>query len=85
MYEKGSKPKPDPSVLPIIEECRRVTNVMPGGKVPLPILHMNNIYLFFTFFTPASDTFTLLAMYICTFGSKVSDTSVEMWIKADLC
>jgi len=32
LYEKGSKPKPDPSVLPIIEECRRVTNILPGGK-----------------------------------------------------
>ncbi|KAJ8426025.1 hypothetical protein Cgig2_015847 [Carnegiea gigantea] len=32
IYEKGSKPKPDPSVLPIIEESRRVTNVVPGGK-----------------------------------------------------
>ncbi|XP_042491006.1 peroxisomal fatty acid beta-oxidation multifunctional protein AIM1-like [Macadamia integrifolia] len=32
IYEKGSKPKPDPSVLPIIEESRRLTNVMPGGK-----------------------------------------------------
>lgn len=32
-YEKGSKPKPDPSVLPIIEECRRLSNIMPGGKV----------------------------------------------------
>lgn len=32
LYEKGSKPKPDPSVLPIIEECRRVTNLLPGGK-----------------------------------------------------
>lgn len=32
IYEKGSKPKPDPSVLPIIEECRRITNIMPGGK-----------------------------------------------------
>ncbi|KAH9800751.1 peroxisomal fatty acid beta-oxidation multifunctional protein AIM1 [Citrus sinensis] len=31
-YEKGSKPKPDPSVLPIIEECRRLSNIMPGGK-----------------------------------------------------
>ncbi|GFP94740.1 peroxisomal fatty acid beta-oxidation multifunctional protein aim1 [Phtheirospermum japonicum] len=31
-YEKGSKPKPDPSVLPIIEESRRLTNIMPGGK-----------------------------------------------------
>ncbi|KAJ0030110.1 hypothetical protein Pint_13204 [Pistacia integerrima] len=32
IHEKGSKPRPDPSVLPIIEECRRLTNIMPGGK-----------------------------------------------------
>ncbi|KAG7988925.1 hypothetical protein I3843_03G212500 [Carya illinoinensis] len=32
IYEKGSKPKPDPSVLPVIEESRRLTNIMPGGK-----------------------------------------------------
>ncbi|GAV78427.1 ECH domain-containing protein/3HCDH domain-containing protein/3HCDH_N domain-containing protein [Cephalotus follicularis] len=32
VYEKGSKPKPDPSVLPIIDESRRLTNIMPGGK-----------------------------------------------------
>ncbi|XP_012846457.1 PREDICTED: peroxisomal fatty acid beta-oxidation multifunctional protein AIM1-like isoform X4 [Erythranthe guttata] len=32
VYEKGSKPKPDSSVLPVIEESRRLTNVMPGGK-----------------------------------------------------
>lgn len=33
IYEKGSKPRPDPSVLPMIEESRRITNIMPGGKV----------------------------------------------------
>lgn len=33
IYKKGEKPKPDPSVLPIIEESRRLTNIMPGGKV----------------------------------------------------
>uniref|UniRef100_A0A2P2MG33 Uncharacterized protein n=1 Tax=Rhizophora mucronata TaxID=61149 RepID=A0A2P2MG33_RHIMU len=32
MYEKAGKPRPDPSVLPIIEESRRLTNVMPNGK-----------------------------------------------------
>ncbi|CAO2841917.1 unnamed protein product [Amaranthus hypochondriacus] len=32
LYEKGSKPKPDLSVLTIIEESRRLTNIMPGGK-----------------------------------------------------
>ncbi|KAK9697687.1 hypothetical protein RND81_08G054200 [Saponaria officinalis] len=31
-YEKASKPKPDLSIVPIIEESRRMTNVMPGGK-----------------------------------------------------
>ncbi|URE19983.1 Peroxisomal fatty acid beta-oxidation multifunctional [Musa troglodytarum] len=32
IYEKGQKPKPDPSVEAIIEESRRLSNVMPGGK-----------------------------------------------------
>ncbi|XP_024959235.1 peroxisomal fatty acid beta-oxidation multifunctional protein AIM1-like isoform X1 [Cynara cardunculus var. scolymus] len=32
VYEKGSKPKPDPLVLPIIEESRRLANLMPQGK-----------------------------------------------------
>lgn len=35
IYEKGSKPKPDPSVLPIIEESRRICNLTPNGKVLL--------------------------------------------------
>ena len=32
IYEKGSKPKHDFSVLPIIEESRRLSKIMPGGK-----------------------------------------------------
>ncbi|KAJ6797149.1 peroxisomal fatty acid beta-oxidation multifunctional protein [Iris pallida] len=32
LYEKGSKPKPDPSVQAVIEESRRRTSIMPGGK-----------------------------------------------------
>ncbi|QCD92089.1 enoyl-CoA hydratase/3-hydroxyacyl-CoA dehydrogenase [Vigna unguiculata] len=32
IYEKGSKPKPDPSIQPIIEESRRICNIMPNGK-----------------------------------------------------
>ncbi|KAM3221484.1 hypothetical protein P3L10_020754 [Capsicum annuum] len=32
IYEKGRKPRPDFTVLPIIEESRRLTNIMPGGK-----------------------------------------------------
>ncbi|KAK7314460.1 hypothetical protein VNO77_32984 [Canavalia gladiata] len=32
IYEKGSRPKPDLSILPIIEESRRLSNIMPGGK-----------------------------------------------------
>lgn len=33
IYEKGSKPKPDPSVLPIVEESRQRTKITPHGKV----------------------------------------------------
>ncbi|KAF8034350.1 hypothetical protein BT93_C0600 [Corymbia citriodora subsp. variegata] len=36
IYEKGHKPVPDPSVQPIIEESRRIANIMPGGK-PLSV------------------------------------------------
>ncbi|KAH7682469.1 enoyl-CoA hydratase/3-hydroxyacyl-CoA dehydrogenase protein [Dioscorea alata] len=32
IHEKGSKPKPDPTVLPIINESRRRANIMPNGK-----------------------------------------------------
>ncbi|KAI9119211.1 hypothetical protein K1719_009886 [Acacia pycnantha] len=32
IYEKGSKPKPDLSVLPIIEDSIRLCNIMPSGK-----------------------------------------------------
>ncbi|XP_020972773.1 peroxisomal fatty acid beta-oxidation multifunctional protein AIM1-like [Arachis ipaensis] len=32
IYEKGSKPKLDLSILPIVEESRRFANIMPGGK-----------------------------------------------------
>ncbi|KAI3839340.1 hypothetical protein MKW92_041913, partial [Papaver armeniacum] len=31
-YEKGCKPKPDLTVLPIIKESIKLTNLMPGGK-----------------------------------------------------
>ncbi|CAH2077630.1 unnamed protein product [Thlaspi arvense] len=32
IYEKGSKPKPDLQVLSVVEESRKLTNIMPGGK-----------------------------------------------------
>ncbi|KAK8595592.1 hypothetical protein V6N12_064110 [Hibiscus sabdariffa] len=32
IHKKGSKPIPDPSVLPIVDESRKLMNIMPGGK-----------------------------------------------------
>ncbi|XP_031380091.1 peroxisomal fatty acid beta-oxidation multifunctional protein AIM1 [Punica granatum] len=32
IYEKGNRPRPDPSILPLVEESRRLTNIRPGGK-----------------------------------------------------
>uniref|UniRef100_A0A7N0T4X7 3-hydroxyacyl-CoA dehydrogenase n=1 Tax=Kalanchoe fedtschenkoi TaxID=63787 RepID=A0A7N0T4X7_KALFE len=31
-YKKGGKPQPDLSVLPIIQECQKITKLMPDGK-----------------------------------------------------
>ncbi|KAK4761916.1 hypothetical protein SAY87_029800 [Trapa incisa] len=36
IYEKGSRPRPDPSILPIVEESRRLANIMPHGE-PLSV------------------------------------------------
>ncbi|KAK1264582.1 Peroxisomal fatty acid beta-oxidation multifunctional protein [Acorus gramineus] len=46
MYEKGSKPKPDPSVQPIIQECIRLTNIMHGRKVNLSDQEILEMVLF---------------------------------------
>ncbi|KAM0832750.1 hypothetical protein ACQ4PT_064698 [Festuca glaucescens] len=32
IYEKGAKPKPDPTIQPVIDEYRRRAKTMPGGK-----------------------------------------------------
>jgi hypothetical protein len=37
IYEKGGKPKPDPSVQRVIEEYRKHAKTMPGGKVLLSL------------------------------------------------
>lgn len=37
IYEKGGKPKPDPSVQHVIEEYRKGAKAMPGGKVFLSL------------------------------------------------
>lgn len=51
IHEKGSKPKPDPTVLPIINESRRRANIMPNGKVSFVCycIKFNGFHLFSTF------------------------------------
>ncbi|CAI9758987.1 unnamed protein product [Fraxinus pennsylvanica] len=46
IYEKGSKPKPDPLVLPIVEESRRLTNIMPSGK-PITVTDQEIVEMIF--------------------------------------
>ena len=48
IYEKGSKPKPDPSVLPITEDSKRIANIIPDEeKVKSHILGFHNhLHLF---------------------------------------
>ena len=48
IYEKGSKPKPDPFVLPITEDSKRIANIIPDEeKVKSHILGFHNhLHLF---------------------------------------
>ncbi|CAG7884642.1 unnamed protein product [Brassica rapa] len=47
IYQKGRKPKPDPSVLSVVEESRRLTNIMPGGKVRKKRCYQTQVVLLF--------------------------------------
>ncbi|CAK9172766.1 unnamed protein product [Ilex paraguariensis] len=46
VYQKGSKPQPDFSVLPIVEESRRLTKIMPGGK-PISVTDQDIVEMIF--------------------------------------
>ncbi|XP_078438762.1 enoyl-CoA hydratase/isomerase family [Wolffia australiana] len=46
IYDKGSRPRPDPSVRSVIEESIRRTNIMPGGK-PISITDQDILEMIF--------------------------------------
>ncbi|XP_031103578.1 peroxisomal fatty acid beta-oxidation multifunctional protein-like isoform X2 [Ipomoea triloba] len=46
LYVKGKKPEPDTSVLQIVEESRRFTKVMPGGK-PISVTDQDILEMMF--------------------------------------
>ncbi|KDO42228.1 hypothetical protein CISIN_1g004726mg [Citrus sinensis] len=73
-YEKGSKPKPDPSVLPIIEECRRLSNIMPGGKVPISVTEKEIVEMIL--FPVVNESCRVLEEGIVVRASDLDDASV---------
>ncbi|KDO42231.1 hypothetical protein CISIN_1g004726mg [Citrus sinensis] len=72
-YEKGSKPKPDPSVLPIIEECRRLSNIMPGGK-PISVTEKEIVEMIL--FPVVNESCRVLEEGIVVRASDLDDASV---------
>ncbi|ERM98618.1 peroxisomal fatty acid beta-oxidation multifunctional protein [Amborella trichopoda] len=73
LYEKGSKPKADPNVLPIIEESRRQVNILPGGK---PIMVSDREILEMIFFPVVNEACRVLSEGIVVRASDLDISSV---------
>nr|QTI57558.1 cinnamoyl-CoA hydratase-dehydrogenase [Hedychium coronarium] len=73
IYEKGQKPKPDPSVQTIIEESSRLANVMPGGK---PITVSDQEVLEMIFFPVVNEACRVMAEGVVVRASDLDIASV---------
>ncbi|XVE54254.1 hypothetical protein DITRI_Ditri03aG0065500 [Diplodiscus trichospermus] len=73
IYEKGSRPKPDPSVLPIVEECRQLMKIMPGGK---PISVTDKEILEMVFFPVVNEACRVLDEGVVARASDLDVASV---------
>ncbi|XP_050218114.1 peroxisomal fatty acid beta-oxidation multifunctional protein AIM1 [Mercurialis annua] len=73
IYEKGSKPKPDHSVLPIIEASQRLTNIMPNGK---PISVTDQEILEMIFFPIVNEACRVLEEQVVVRASDLDIASV---------
>ncbi|XP_051113772.1 peroxisomal fatty acid beta-oxidation multifunctional protein AIM1 [Andrographis paniculata] len=73
IYEKGSPPRPDPSVLPIIEESRKLTNIMPDGR---PISVTDQEILEMILFPVVNEACRVLEDGIVVRASDLDATSV---------
>ncbi|KAI3495857.1 hypothetical protein L1887_38203 [Cichorium endivia] len=73
VYEKGSKPKPDPMVVPIIEESRKLANFMPHGK---PVLITNQEIVEMVLFAVVNEACRVLEEGIVVKASDLDIASV---------
>ncbi|CAL9156615.1 peroxisomal fatty acid beta-oxidation multifunctional protein isoform X1 [Musa acuminata AAA Group] len=73
IYERGQNPKPDSSVQPIIEECRRRANVMHGGK---PVTLSDQEVLEMIFFPVVNEACRVLAEGVVIQASDLDVASV---------
>ncbi|WOL08343.1 peroxisomal fatty acid beta-oxidation multifunctional protein [Canna indica] len=73
IYEKGQKPKPDPSVQAVIDESKRLANVMPGGK---PITISDQEVLEMIFFPVVNEACRVLEEGVVIRASDLDIASV---------
>ncbi|ONK80432.1 uncharacterized protein A4U43_C01F17660 [Asparagus officinalis] len=73
LYEKGSKPKPDPSVQTVIQESRRRANVMPNGK---PISVTDQEILEMVFFPTINEACRVMDEGVVVRASDIDIASV---------
>ncbi|AQK69873.1 hypothetical protein ZEAMMB73_Zm00001d015992 [Zea mays] len=73
IYEKGAKPKPDPSVKHVIEEYRKQANTMPGGK---PVTLMDQDILEMIFFPVVNEACRVMDENVVIRASDLDIASV---------
>ncbi|KMZ63897.1 Peroxisomal fatty acid beta-oxidation multifunctional protein [Zostera marina] len=73
VYERGMKPKPDPSLQPIIEKSRKLANVMHGGK---PIIISDQDILEMVFFPVVNEACRVMDENVVIRASDIDISSV---------
>lgn len=67
IYVKGSKPKPDPSVLPITEESKRIANIIPDEE------KVSHTYLVFTIISIFSNIYDYISIcYLLAYRLQIN-------------
>ncbi|MQL89043.1 hypothetical protein Taro_021607, partial [Colocasia esculenta] len=73
IYEKGSKPRPDQSILSIVEESKKRSNIMPGGQ---PISISDGEILEMIFFPVVNEACRVMGEGIVARASDLDIASV---------
>ncbi|XP_019238241.1 PREDICTED: peroxisomal fatty acid beta-oxidation multifunctional protein-like [Nicotiana attenuata] len=74
LYQKGKSPEPNPSVLKVVEECRRLVSIIPGGE---PISVMDQEIVEMLFFPVVNEGYRVIEEGVVQRASDLDIASVH--------